>query len=163
MITAAPVQLGLPMNTLDEGEARVYQFVFPFTPPSKNVYERWLPEWQTACKRKWVRHMKTRLDENMVPPVPRVGLSALLVFPEDNRRDPQNYAQTLWHFVPDALVRCGIIPDDSAGHIDFGPHHLGIRFGVDNRRLDKGRRTRTILALTMLVPQHTANPPRTVD
>lgn len=155
-MTAAPVQLGLPMNHLDRGQVRVYQLVFPFLPPSKNEYDRWPGQWQSAAKKKWLRHTRTLLDENLVPRhVPKVGLSAQLVFPAANRRDPQNYAQTLWHFIPDALVTCGVIPDDCAGRIDFGPHQLGVRFAVDSRNLDKRFRTRTIIALTMRVPEGT--------
>jgi hypothetical protein len=141
------------MNSLTQGEARGYQLLLPFLPPSKNEYDRWLPHWQSGCKKKWLRHLRTQLEENMVPRgVAQVGLSAQLVFPTANRRDPQNYAQTLWNFVPDALVECGIIPDDCAGRIDFGPRHLGVRFAVDSRNLPKARRQRTVIAVTMVVP-----------
>jgi hypothetical protein len=95
------------------------------------------------------------------------------------QRDPQNYAEQTWHYVLDALQycsydcweaatrrpkpgdprpvrkhvgRCGVVVDDSEGHIAIGPN-WGIQFAYDLRpELPKERRSRTILSITMKVP-----------
>jgi hypothetical protein len=67
-------------------------------------------------------------------------------------RDPQNYAQCLWHWVPDALVTAGVLVDDDEGRVQIG-RNWGLKFGYDLRPgVAKKYRERTILAITMKVP-----------
>ena len=144
-------QLALPIGVLEAGEIRVYRIVLPFLPPSKNVYDGWLPAWQSAAKQKWVNAICREVTAQQIPSAPRIGLSAKLVFPTNNRRDPQNYANCLWNWVPDALRKAGVISGDHAGKIDFGPN-LGVTFAWDPRAAPKSVRSVTHLAISMVVP-----------
>jgi hypothetical protein len=150
-VVSAP-QLALPLDVEDTGEVRLYRFTLPFLPPSKNVMDAWPQQWKSSAKKKWANHIRDLCDSHMVPKgQPRVGLAATLVFASKARRDPQNYAQALWHWVPDALVKAGVVVDDDAGRILIGPN-WGLEFAVDPRSgVPKVKRQRTILALTMKV------------
>ena len=151
VVMGREVQGILPLDVTDDGDLRLYKLVLPFLPPSKNVYDQWPGEWRSSAKRKWVRHITEWAQGLMIPKASQVGLAAVLVFPTKGRRDLQNYAQTLWHFVPDALQQAGVLDDDSVGHVQFGPN-LGIQFAYDQRAgLPKARRERTHLAVTMRV------------
>jgi hypothetical protein len=143
-------QLVLPLDVTDVGETRLYRLVLPFLPPSKNVYENWPVGWKASAKRKWVKTVGWAcVQQDMPRGVDRVGLAATLVFPSRARRDPQNYAQALWHWVPDALVQCGVLVDDDEGRIQIPPN-WGLKFAYDLRRgVPKDRRSRTVLAVTM--------------
>lgn len=147
-------QLALPVDVEDDGEIRLYKMAFPFLPPSKNVYDGWPREWKSGVKRKWEKAIATKVDEMMMPKhVIKIGLAATLVFPSNARRDPQNYSNCLWNFVPDGLQKAGVIDDDREGMIEIGPN-WGLKFDYDLRAtLPKKRRERTIIAITMLVPR----------
>lgn len=150
-MTASP-QLALPVDVTDTGEVRLYKMVLPFLPPSKNVYDKWLGTWQSSAKGKWVRAIAREADAQQMPRgVDRIGLSATLVFPSRRGRDLSNYAQCLWHFVPDALQRCDVLTNDSDGHIEYGPN-LGVKFAYDLRpNVSKLMRQRTVLRIAMRV------------
>lgn len=147
-------QLALPVDVSDDGEVRLYKFALPYLPPSKNVYENWPVQWKHSAKKKWERDIASKVDELLMPKgVLKIGLAATLVFPNRARRDKQNYAQALWHWVPDGLVKAGVIHDDRDGMIEI-PGDWGVRFEFDLRPgVPKKRRERTIIALTMLVKQ----------
>lgn len=146
-------QLALPLNVKQDGEIRLYRMTLPFLPPSKNVYDNWLGTWKSGCKAKWVRHIQDEIEAQMMPKgLTRIGLAATLIFPTKQRRDPQNYSNCLWNFVPDALVRGGVLVDDRDGAIDIGSN-WGIKMAVDTRTgIPTKRRQRTILSITMRVP-----------
>lgn len=137
----------LPLE-LHDGDTVRYEIALPFLPPSKNVYDSWPGTWKSAAKKKWVKHVTAACIEAGVPPGQhRIGLSAVLVFPTKARRDVSNYAQALWHWVPDALQDCGVLLDDRDGAILYGPN-LSIRMEVDGRTtIDKRKRQRTILTV----------------
>lgn len=145
-------QLALPVSEEQIGEVRLYRIALPYLPPSKNVYENWPPTWKSSMKKKWVRDLTSKVEEQTMPlDVVKVGLAATLVFPTRARRDPQNYAQALWHWVPDALQKAGVISDDREGKIEI-PGNWGLKFDYDTRSgVPKKRRERTLIALTMLV------------
>lgn len=137
------------------GEIRRYEILLPFLPPSKNVADGWPPEWRTAAKQKWRKHLVEACESrNMPVNVSRVGLAAKLIFASNRVRDPQNYAPYLWNWVCDGLqggVHQGfpLLPDDRDGRIDFG-RNLGIRMAVDTHPdWPKKRRERTLLAVTV--------------
>lgn len=148
-IVVSTPQLALPLDTNVQGDLVTYRIRLPFLPPSKNAYDGWLPEWKAGCKRKWVKAVVRECEALQIPRAPRIGLAAMLVFSRNGRRDPQNYANCLWNFVPDALQHAGVIADDRDGVIDFGPN-LGIRFAI-NPAAGKGV---THLTITMVVPSH---------
>lgn len=145
-------QLALPLNVHDTGEVRLYRMMLPFLPPSKNVYDGWQAMWQSGHKKKWIRAIAEQVEELDMPlGVQQIGLAATLVFPSKNRRDPQNYASTLWNFVPDGLVRAGVVSDDREGQVQIGPN-WGVKFAYDLRAtVDKRFRSKTLLAVTMRV------------
>lgn len=145
------VQGLLPVSSEVESDLRVYRLTLPFLPPSKNVYDGWLPMWKSSAKKKWVRHIVEQCAALEIPAAERIGLAAVLVFPTRSRRDPQNYSNCLWHWVPDALQTAGVIEDDREGMIEIGKN-WGLRFQVDDRKgVSKEARSRTHLAITMKV------------
>lgn len=150
IIEAQPVQGILPIDSTDEGDLRLYRMTFPFLPPSKNKYDGWERTWQSSAKNKWMKAIDRQVKALMIPKAERIGLAAILVFPENRKRDWQNYSSTLWNFVPDALQASGVLDGDHAGKIEF-PANLGIKFAVDNRAAPKEKRQRTQIILTMKV------------
>lgn len=146
-------QLALPVGVDQEDDVRLYRIAFPFLPPSKNVIDNWPGEWKRAVKKKWERWIAQECEALAMPKgVAQVGLAATLVFPTNARRDTQNYAQSLWHFVPDGLVKAGVLLDDRDGCVVYGPN-LSVRFEYDLRRgVPRKKRERTIVAITMAVP-----------
>lgn len=141
-------QLALPLGEVKVGEIRVHRIVLPFLPPSKNVYDNWLPTWKSSAKKKWTRHLLEAFEQEQVPTgALKVGMAASLVFPTNQRRDTQNYSNCLWHWVPDALVKYGAIPDDTPEYVEIGSN-WGITMLVDSRaNRPKAKRQRTHLAL----------------
>lgn len=145
------IQGVLPVDVEEQGDLRLYKMHLPFLPPSKNVFDGWPVEWKSSSKKKWERHIIQKCEELMIPEAEKIGLAAVLVFPTKvARRDPQNYSNCLWHWVPDALVKAGVIDDDRDGKIEIGPN-WGLRFGVDGRAAPKALRQHTHIALTMKV------------
>jgi hypothetical protein len=166
---ARPVQGALPLEEVDERGVVIYRFTLPFLPPSKNSFDGWPREWKSGTKKKWQRHVAARCRELNLPlGMTQIGLSAKLYFPTNNRRDPQNYAQCLWNFVPDALVGCtarcaqpcvlhaGVLVDDNQGRIEFGPN-LGVQMVWDRRKAPKKviERTSIAIAVRRAVPRKT--------
>jgi hypothetical protein len=145
-------QLVLPVDVEQHGEIRLYRLLLPFLPPSKNVYDTWPVAWKAGVKRKWVREIERAARSLDMPLlVPKIGLAATLVFPSKARRDPQNYAQALWNWVPDGLVSAGVIADDVYGRIDI-PGNWGLKFDYDLRpSVPKTARQRTVVAVSMVV------------
>ena len=136
------------MDVEEHGDIVTVTLTLPFLPPSKNVYDGWPPAWKAGAKKKWIRVIGEMCAEQQVPTgLWSVGLAATLVFARNARRDPQNYAQALWNWVPDALVRCGVLRDDRAGAIEIGPN-WGLQMTIDDRRsIPEKKRQRTILTL----------------
>jgi hypothetical protein len=145
-------QLAIPVDVTQSGDVRTWLLPFPFLPPSKNVYDGWQPTWKSAAKQKWVRRIvKLAAELDLPQGLTRVGLSAKLWFPTARRRDPQNYAQTLWHWVPDGLVRAGVLVDDNDGAIEF-PAGLGVELCLDGRvGKSAAARSRTVVSLSAMV------------
>lgn len=146
------VQGVLPVDVEQTGDLRLYKLHLPFLPPSKNVYDNWPGEWKGSAKKKWERHILQKCEELMIPKAEKIGLAAVLVFPQKGRRDPQNYSNCLWHWVPDALQKAGVIDDDREGKIEIGPN-WGLRFAYDTRSAPKALRQHTHIALTMQVAE----------
>lgn len=153
MARADAVQMALPTDRWESGEVAVWRLHFPFAPPSKNTYDSTPPIWQSSMKRKWIRWVAKLVEEQQVPHgLPRIALAARIGFPTRRRRDPQNYAGPLWNFVPDGLVRAGVIPDDENGRIQFGPQ-LGLQMVHDGRLGVKAAdREWTILTIAARIP-----------
>lgn len=115
------IQPGLPFENLTT-RRRTYTMRFPWLPPSKNKYDGWLPAWKSGAKKKWMRAIAREVEIQQIPAVEKVGIAVRLQFRSKAHRDPQNYAQCVWHWVPDGLVQAGVIPDDDDGRIEIGPN-----------------------------------------
>lgn len=152
MVQGTPVQGILPLDVKEEGDLRLYKITMPFLPPSKNEYDGWPHAWKSSAKKKWIREITKHVRALNIPPADKVGLAAILVFPQRARRDPQNYSNCLWHWVPDALQEAGVLDDDKEGKIEIGPN-WGLRFAYDDRAAPKEKRKRTVLMLTMRVKE----------
>jgi hypothetical protein len=156
-----PVQAALDLDTVQEDATVTYRLVLPGTPPSKNEIGSWPPAWKASAKKRFMRQVAERAKAQGIPRDNReIGLAAHLVFPTASRRDPQNYAETLWNWVPDALqgctakcsssclVHCGVLVDDNEGRIQWPPN-LGVTFGVDSRHAPAKVRKRTVITISV--------------
>lgn len=144
-------QLALPVDVTDVGEVRCYRIVLPFLPPSKNKTQAWPMQWKSAAKKKWIRHIVAEVAALDMPKGNvKIGLAAVLVFPTMAHRDPQNYAEALWNWVPDALQVAGVLVNDTDKNIEFPPN-LGIKFAYDKRKVAAIKRQKTVLSITMRV------------
>lgn len=156
-----PVQAALDLDTVREDATVTYRLTLPGTPPSKNEIGGWPPAWRATSKRTWMRRVAERSRELGIPRGNlEIGLAAHLVFPTAAKKDPQNYADTLWNWVPDALqdcgprcgrgckLHCGVLVDDNEGRIHW-PENLGITFGVDSRHAPTKVRRRTVLTISV--------------
>lgn len=145
-----PGQGVLDLDRVETDVTVTYRIVLPYLPPSKNAIAGWPQTWQSGAKKKWLRHLAQRCEEQRIPlGCQRIGLAARLVFATYGRRDPQNYAQQLWHWVPDALVKCGVLVDDDDGRISWGPN-LGVVMTVDPRRgIPSKKKERTVLTIAV--------------
>lgn len=152
-------QLGLGLDVGTVGELTVWKLRLDFLPPSKNQYDGWPIAWKASAKKRWYRDIGRACGEVGVPlGLDKVGLHARLIFPTSGRRDPQNYAQALWHWVPDALVNCGVLLDDRDGAIEIGAN-WGVELATDTRvHIPKEKRKRMVLTIAAHVfdaPTHT--------
>jgi hypothetical protein len=156
-----PVQAALDLDTVQENATVTYKLTLPGTPPSKNEIGSWPPAWKASAKRRWMRAVSERVKELGIPRGnTEIGLAAHLVFPTAGHRDPQNYAENLWNWVPDALqgcrakcqrgcqLHCGVLVDDNEGRIQWPPN-LGVTFGVDSRHAPAKVRKRTVITISV--------------
>jgi hypothetical protein len=155
-------------------ENRRYVIEIPYLPPSKNQWRTMDNLTKSGVKKRWIRRIVAECEAQDMPKgLPKIALAAKLIFPSRTDRDIQNYAATLWEFVPDALEAkqhgtikrtrngqewrepifgYGMIPNDSAGHIEWPPDH-GIVFGYDERReLPATKRRRTLIFIVVRMP-----------
>jgi len=145
-----PGQGVLDLDRVETDVTVTYRIVLPYLPPSKNAIAGWPQMWQAGAKKKWARHIAQRCEELRIPlGCQRIGLAARLVFATRVRRDPQNYANQLWHWVPDALVKCGVLVDDDYGRISWAPN-LSVTMVVDPRRgIPAKKKERTVLTVAV--------------
>jgi hypothetical protein len=151
---AYPVQEALVIDSIEANGKTTYVMTLPLLPESKNVTDGWPPNWRAGAKKRWMEKIQLWCDQMNLPRgCQRVGLAAELVFPNRaSRRDPQNYAQNLWNYVPDALVAAGVLVDDNEGRVLIGPN-WGIKMTVDDRQGPAKARRRTRLAITVEHPK----------
>jgi hypothetical protein len=145
-----PVQGALEIGQVVNEATVTYTIVLPGCPPSKNQFNSLPPAWKNSQKKAWKRRVKAACEAQNIPKGnPMVGLAARIVFAtEANRRDPQNYAQQLWDWVPDALVEGGYLVDDNEGRVQIGAN-WGLEMAVDKRKGPKKARERTIITIAL--------------
>jgi hypothetical protein len=124
------------------------ELVLPFVPKSKNEYENMPFLHRRGYRAKWWRKLTETIPSLGLGHPQAVEVEIVVVFASKRARDWQNYAYPLIHDVADALVKCGVIPDDTPARFKVGPNG-GLRFEVDgNRLLASAQRKRTILRFT---------------
>jgi crossover junction endodeoxyribonuclease RusA len=79
--------------------------------------------------------------EQKIPALPQVKLYATVYFPDQRRRDLDNYFPGVFKPALDGLVAAGVIPDDDTRYV---PELPGLRFDFDH---DNPRTEITITAL----------------
>lgn len=133
------------MFSLEPEEGQPATVVLPFTPMSKNRYEKMEGLYQASYRKKWRRHLAKHLGS--VPACERVRVEIEIVFGSRHRRDWQNYAWPLLWDLPDALVDAGVIDDDTPDRFTTGPDS-GIVFSFDTNKLRPlEARQRTIIRI----------------
>lgn len=124
------------------------ELVLPFLPKSENEYRRMPYLHRRGYRAKWWRHLLDSIPTLGLGTPSAIEVETLLVFGSHRRRDWQNYAYPLVHDVANALVECGVIPEDTPEHYRVGPN-AGILFEVDSNRLVVlEQRQRTVLRFT---------------
>ena len=114
-----------------ESRASPYVFTIHETPHSLNEWRKWHWSRQAKEKARWEEMVFFLLREkgNVSPRgLERVLIRAVLFFPVTRSSDKDNFTAVLAKWTQDALVRAGVIPDDSAGHCTFAP--VGIVTGI---------------------------------
>lgn len=129
-----PVTMGEPIEV-----------VLPFLPKSRNQIAGmpWLHA--RSYGEKWARHVDKALVG--IGPFQIVEVELEYVFTSKRTRDWQNYLGPI-HVVANAMVRAGVIPDDSPEFFRTGANS-GIVFAVDSNGLIPAKdRQKTILRIT---------------
>lgn len=93
-----------------------YVCTIPAVPPSFNVYNRlhWAQKRKQRDEWGWMLQVVLGEKGNRCPRgLESVELRAVVQFTTGRRRDSDNYSMPLWKWTQDALVRLGIIPDDT--------------------------------------------------
>lgn len=144
-----------------------HELTIPFRPKSKNVWEGWNHMYRAGERKKWAKHLDAQLAEMGLrceheghpphpthhrdrpnrcpnPLYPAVMVEATLVFKSKRSRDWQNYVHPLYWFLADALVRAGVIRDDTPDCFNVESNG-GIRFRIDSTTY---HRDRTIVTIT---------------
>ena len=98
---------------------KVYTLEIPLTPPSINLYQHFHWARKRLVKQEWTEWVWALVNQQgrKLKGCKQVHVSATIYFPRGARRDPQNYAATLYKFLDDGLVQAGVIPDDTAEYI----------------------------------------------
>jgi len=97
----------------------------PMVPPSANVYIR--QHWATRAKLRdeWHLAVWALCNEARVTPLDKCTINCTIYFRDKRKRDLDNFEFTLKKLIQDALVRIGIIPDDTPDHITWKNVSLG--------------------------------------
>lgn len=104
-----------------------WSFEVPAVPPSGNVWSRshWAVQRQIKCD--WQLLVLSAVRNLGIGQVNSASVTITIYFKENRRRDPDNFTATAYKLVLDALVRAGVLPDDSVDHVNI--HQ--VRFAVD--------------------------------
>ncbi len=107
---------------------RTYTLDIPDTPPSINLYQHWHWAKKRKVKAEWVEWVWALVNQQgrKLKGCKQVHVGATIYFPRAARRDPQNYAATLYKFLDDGLVQAGVIPDDTAEYISHDEPVLAV-------------------------------------
>lgn len=89
----------------------VYSF-----PPTLNELNRLHFHQRAKLKEQWEKIVRDACTASSVKPMKRVSVTLEFWFPDKRRRDLDNYAFA-FKFIGDALVKLGILPDDSTEEV----------------------------------------------
>lgn len=85
-------------------------------PPTLNELNRMHYMQRAKLKEKWEKIVSDSCLIHGIQPVKRVSITLEFWFPDKRRRDLDNYAFA-FKFIGDALVKLGILPDDSTKEV----------------------------------------------
>ena len=103
-----------------------YELNIPYTPPSLNIWHHLHWAQRLRFQREWTEAIWALCNEPRVPPMDKVHLSATIYFKENRRRDHDNFESTLKKMAQDALVKIGIISDDTSAYVEWGAINLSV-------------------------------------
>lgn len=111
----------------------IFTLRIPDTPPSLNPWMHWHWAKKRKEKERWVTMITLSLCKgNRCPQdCAHVSVVTRITFARHARRDPLNFAATLYKFLDDALVMAGIIPDDTAEFISHSEPALRHRSAAE--------------------------------
>jgi Holliday junction resolvase RusA-like endonuclease len=75
---------------------------------------------RNALQFTWDMMVLKLVREESIPPMEAVSVELTAVYKVRRRRDPDNVMATL-KVLLDALVKAGVLPDDSMGHVTIEP------------------------------------------
>ena len=94
-----------------------YRYTIPLIPRSLNEYAGRRNTWEYRNdKSEWLRIIWACCREKPTKPLEKSIVTIEYHFPDNRRRDPDNYCGKM---ILDGLVSCGIIKDDSFGHVEL--------------------------------------------
>jgi hypothetical protein len=106
------------------------ELVYDDVPPSANrVGTRGGWRAEHYARKRWRETLEALLLVSGIGEVSYVRASARLRFPSNRRRDAENYVPVLCKALGDALVRRGVIPDDTPDYFRFAGLELEIERG----------------------------------
>ena len=93
------------------------RFVIPEVPPSQNRYAGRQNVWEYRNeKQRWKKMVSLLCRPKPNQPIRRATVKLTYFFPDNRRRDPDNYAGKM---ILDGLTAAGVIVDDSFGCIEL--------------------------------------------
>ena len=104
---------------------KCYTLDIPLLPPSLNAWQSCHWAKRKRIKDEWCNAVWALCNEQRIPPMERIHLSAVLLFATKRKRDADNFESTLKKITQDVLVRIGTIPDDTPDHVSWGKIELG--------------------------------------
>ena len=92
----------------------IWTLSIPIVPVSQNS-----PDWriwksQHRIRKEWERTVWALAKEQRIPQLKKATLEATIYFPDNRRRDYDNFFAPLWKGVQEGLVCAGVFADDNS-------------------------------------------------
>ena len=125
-------------------------WVLPLLPPSLNAWQSMHWAERQRIKNDWISYVHGLAVRDHLPkPASWVACSAELRFRKGAHRDLSNYQAVLWKVLPDALVRCGVLTDDTAEQFVMG--HVTLMVVKQPEGYGRDPRVKGVTKLEMIV------------
>lgn len=102
-----------------------WTLIIPLSPVSLNTFLRLHWAERNSLQFDWDLAVSVLVREQKIPPLEAVSVLLTAVYRVRRRRDPDNVMATL-KILMDALVKSGVLPDDSMGHVTIEPVQMEI-------------------------------------